>query len=130
MSVPAVDVKILTKYCKDVKFDFQSCLKVYLKHVLLAWKPEFEIKTNSTTGEKGIHYFNSCCKPCNKILRMYSLYIFLEIIIKQTYKNLLNKCREIITLIENLKELQQMIASNIWDSVSEYFIFKGSNKIE
>lgn len=53
MSVPSMNIGILAKYCKDVNFDFQRCLKVYLKQVLVAWKPEFEVKTNTTTGEKG-----------------------------------------------------------------------------
>lgn len=53
MAVPSIDVNVLAKYCRDVNFDFQACLKAYLRQTLLAWEPEFEIKINPVTGDKG-----------------------------------------------------------------------------
>lgn len=53
MAVPSMNVDVLAKYCKDVNFDFQSCLKVYLKQILLSWEPEFEVKADAVTGDKG-----------------------------------------------------------------------------
>lgn len=58
MSTPSMNVGVLAKYCHDVNFDFQRCLKVYLRQTLLAWEPEFEIKTNVLTGENGIKFYN------------------------------------------------------------------------
>lgn len=52
MSVPSMNVKVLGKYCKDVNVDYQSCLKVYLKQILLNWEPEFDVKIDLVTGEK------------------------------------------------------------------------------
>ncbi len=49
--------------------------------------------------------------------------IILEIIMKQTHKQLLDKCREIVALIENSNELMQVLEHNIWNSVSTEYIF-------
>ncbi|XP_065204006.1 kinetochore-associated protein 1 [Planococcus citri] len=96
MSVPSMTTATLTKYCNDVNFDLQSCLKFYLKHVLLSWEPEFEVKVDAVTGEK-------------------------TLFIKPTQAKLLQKCREICSLIENTNEMYQLIAVNVCNSVNYYY---------
>lgn len=53
MAVPSIDLNVLAKYCRDMNFDFQICLKAYLRQTLLAWEPEYDIRMNPITGDKG-----------------------------------------------------------------------------
>ncbi|CAH1401614.1 unnamed protein product [Nezara viridula] len=96
MNCQGIDLALIHNFCKDMSFSFQECLKLYLEHTLLTWKPKFEEVTNPKTGKSE-----------------------LQLLTKKD--DLFLKCSQIEALIRNSDDLVDYLKKNVLQKVNFYY---------
>lgn len=89
-----LNITSLEEFCSDFNLNVQTYYELYLKNLLLNWKPNYEVQTN-LSGKK-------------------------QLIIKNCENQLVQDCMEVIDVIKD-KEFVCVTLNNIWATV---FIFK------
>ncbi|CAH0382488.1 unnamed protein product [Bemisia tabaci] len=95
ITLPDISVQILTEYCEDFGFDAQEYLLLHLKHLMLSWKPEFELEIDLVGGKK--------------------------IVVKNSTEHIRTRCGDILTFLENSEELKSFLSLNLWNEVNHYY---------